>query len=64
MEFFNINLTKDLSLLLHASGQSLLASTGGFYRKLTVLHTGFENPYKKYQLNKKTSQILFCRKAK
>jgi hypothetical protein len=48
MEFLNISLTKDLSLLLHASGQSTLASTGGFYRKPnSTLVLKIKNPYKK-----------------
>jgi hypothetical protein len=43
MDFLDINLTKDSSLLLHAI-HSL--STGGFLKK-TRLYSGFKNTYKK-----------------
>ncbi len=43
MEFFDINLTKDLSILLHAIYNPF------YWRilKKTVLFSGFKNPYKK-----------------
>ncbi len=63
MEFLDINLTKDLILLLHAI-QSL--SIGRFLKK-TRLYSAFKNTYKKNQRNKKArvwSWIASCRKEK
>jgi hypothetical protein len=53
MEFLDINLTKDLSLLLHAIHSS-------FYRwilKKTILHSGFANLYKKIRETRKLESI-------
>jgi hypothetical protein len=50
MEFLNINLTKDSSLLLHATHSPFY----GRILKKTKLFSGFKNPYKKLGRNKKT----------
>jgi hypothetical protein len=44
MEFLDVNLSKDLSLLSHA----VLTEA--------ILYSGFKNPYKKNRLNKKTRE--------
>jgi hypothetical protein len=51
MEFFDINLTKDSSLLLHALSQSLLLAD---FKEKAIFFSSFNNPYKKNSRNKKT----------
>ncbi len=53
MDFLDINLTKDSSLLLHAI-HSL--STDGFLKK-TSLYSGFKNTYKNPRNKKKIESI-------
>ncbi len=63
MEFLDINLTKDSSVLLHAI-HSL--SNGGFIKKI-ILYSGFKNTCKKNPRNKKIrvySWIASCKKEK
>ncbi len=53
MEFLDINLTKDLSLLLHAVHSP-------FYRRIskkTILFSGFENHYKKIRETRKLKSV-------
>jgi hypothetical protein len=54
MEFMNISLSKDLSILLHAI-HSL--STAGFLKK-TRLYSGFKNTYIKILETRKLEGIL------
>jgi hypothetical protein len=60
MEFLDINLRKDSSLLLHAIHS---VSTDGFLKKenQTLLCTGFKNASKKISAKQ---EISFCRKEK
>ncbi len=54
MEFLDISLTKDSSLLLHAIHSP-------FYWRIlrkTILYSGFKNPYKKNPRNKKNSSLF------
>ncbi len=54
MEFSNINLTKDSSLLLHAIPSP-------FYWRIlqkTILYSGFINPYKKYTKQENSSLFM------
>ena len=54
MEFLDISLTKDSSLLLHAIHSPF------YWRilKKTMLSSGFKNPYKKNSRNKKISSLF------
>jgi hypothetical protein len=53
MEFLDINLTKELSLLLHAIHSPF------YWRilKKNVLFSGFKNPYKKIRETRKLQSI-------
>jgi hypothetical protein len=52
MEFLDIILTKDWSLLLHAIHNPFNWRTS----KKGILYSGFKNPYKKNSRNKKTQK--------
>jgi hypothetical protein len=54
MEFWDVNLTKDSSLLHHAT-HSL--STGAFSKK-TRLYSGFKNTYKKIRKKTRNSSLF------